>query len=173
MVRFNYKPDYIIGIDPDNTKSGLCLLTLETKAVQLATLDFPELIDYIHEVKQRADAEGKTLIVSVEAGWLVHSNWHLSRFDSRQLCAAKGRSVGMNHQTGILICRQLIHDGIIIRERIPLKKVWRDGKISHDELAQFVNLPRKRTNQEERDATLLAWDEANFPIRVTIRKIKK
>jgi hypothetical protein len=49
----------------------------------------------------------------------------------------------------------------------PLKKNWKgkDGKITHKELALFTGLTG-RTNQEARDAGLIAWIFAGLPIRI-------
>ena len=49
----------------------------------------------------------------------------------------------------------------------PLRKFWkgRDGKITHDEALYFMRGLPKQTNQESRDAALLAWAYADFPIR--------
>ena len=52
-------------------------------------------------------------------------------------------------------------------------KCWKgkDRKITHEELdtiVRWVNdtgLPRKRSNQEERDALLLAGEKSGFPIK--------
>jgi len=33
-------------------------------------------------------------------------------------------------------------------------------------LAYFTNLEKKKTNQEERDAALIAWGYANLPIKM-------
>ena len=48
----------------------------------------------------------------------------------------------------------------------PLRKCWHgeNGKITHDELAYFTGI-RGRTNQEGRDAALIAWVCAGFAIR--------
>lgn len=52
-----------------------------------------------------------------------------------------------------------------------LRKGWKgkDGKITHDELASFTGL-MGRTNQDVRDAALLAWAFAGLPIRVKLSK---
>lgn len=41
----------------------------------------------------------------------------------------------------------------------------KDGKITHEELASFTGV-KERTNQEGRDAALLAWTYAGLPIRM-------
>ncbi len=49
---------------------------------------------------------------------------------------------------------------------------WRgqDGKITHAELAQFIPGLPARSNQEERDAALLAWTYAGFPVKMNVRQ---
>jgi hypothetical protein len=49
----------------------------------------------------------------------------------------------------------------------PLRKCWHGeyGKITHEELAYFTGITG-RTNQEGRDAALLAWIYAGFPVKV-------
>jgi hypothetical protein len=55
----------------------------------------------------------------------------------------------------------------VVEEVKPLKKCWkgRDGKITHEELARFTGL-MGHTNQDGRDAALLAWVRAGLPIRL-------
>ena len=62
----------------------------------------------------------------------------------------------------------LKHHGIEVVERQPLPKTWsgKDRKITHEELAYFAPVPKSRTNPEERDAALLAWNHAALPVRV-------
>jgi hypothetical protein len=49
--------------------------------------------------------------------------------------------------------------------RVKGRNIWRgkDGKITHEELAAFTGITG-RTNQEERDAMLIAWNYANLPL---------
>lgn len=170
MVRY----DYVIGIDPDSEKSGVCRLNIEARNVELSTLEFPQLIDYVKNIQNGCSYMGLKLIVVVEAGWLNQSHWHLSRYDSKQLAASKGNAVGRNHQTGKLIVQMLKHNDIKVEEVRPLKKCWKgpDGKITHDEIAYFIPGFPKRSNQETRDAALISWNYANLPIKVKIHSKK-
>ena len=163
----NKKPDCIIGIDPDACKSGVALL--EKKEIVFTTaLRFSDLCEYVKFVKGVAEQKGQSLIVVVEGGWLIHGNWHLPKVCSKFKAAAQGRSVGMNHQTGILIVEYCKHIGVQVEVVRPLQKIWRghDKKITHEELAAITGLKQKRTNQEERDAALIAWWYAGLPIRI-------
>ena len=162
------KPTIIIAIDPDATKSGIAILNTKEMTLKVQTLSFPELIDVIDNTLLLPCAEGDTHVILVEAGWLNESNWHLKRGESAQVAATKGKHVGMNQQTGKLIIEMLKYGCYNVEEIRPLKKCWKgkDGKITHEELSYFIpNLP-KRTNQEERDAVLLAWNYVGYPIRV-------
>ena len=78
------------------------------------------------------------------------------------------KDVGANHETGRKIVEMCRHYGIKVLEHAPLVKCWkgRDGKITHEELVAFTGLMGGRTNQDARDAALLAWVFANLPIRV-------
>lgn len=159
---------YIIGIDPDVDRNGYALIDMETRKVTVETIELPRLIDTINAQRAIADMEGKRLKVYVEAGWLNASNWHLTFRDSKQRAAAKGKAVGRNQQRGKDICELLIHNGISVVQVPPLRKIWggKDYKITHDELVEVVGQQVKHTNQEGRDAALLAWVHAGLPVRL-------
>jgi len=112
------------------------------------------------------------MVVVVEASWMIQANWHVNKFDRRNRAAAKGYDVGRNHQVGMLIVEMCKVNGIPVVEHIPLRKCWsgKDRKITHEELTQFCPVDKTRTNQEMRDAVLLAWAFADFPIRLNPRK---
>jgi hypothetical protein len=61
--------------------------------------------------------------------------------------------------------------GIEVIEKEPLRKIWKgpDGKITHTEITAITGWDKKRSNQEERDAMLLAWDRSGLPI--VIKKV--
>lgn len=157
--------DNIIAIDPDVSRSGVAFLKPATGLLEVSNLTFPQVIDYLQQAN-RDKGEG-TLIVLVEASWLIHGNWHLSSWERRQRAASKGYDVGRNHETGRKIAEMCRHLGIEVLEHAPLRKCWRgkDGKITHEELASFTGITG-RTNQDARDAALLAWVFSGLPIRV-------
>jgi hypothetical protein len=161
------KYDHIIAIDPDVDRSGVAYLKTATRQLEVSSLAFPDLLDYLRYVKQAHGESKETVIVVVEAGWLIQSNWHLLHKDSKAVAAAKGNSAGRNHETGRKIVEMCRHYGIEVVEQRPLQKCWRgkDGKITHEELASFTGLTGK-TNQEARDAALIAWVYAGLPIRL-------
>ena len=152
----------IIAIDPDCEKSGIALLS-EGVDIMLQSMLFPDLVNLLLEASE--DGAIKSTVV-VEAGWLNKSNWHLNSNDSKAVAAAKGNAVGRNHETGRKIVEMAKYYGLEVIEVKPLSKIWssKDGKISHAEIAYFIpNFPN-RSNQETRDAALIAWNYANYPI---------
>ena len=157
--------DNIIAIDPDVSRSGVALLKPATRQLEVSNLTFPQVIDYLQQANRNKGAE--TLIVLIEASWLIQGNWHLSSWERRQRAASKGYDVGRNHETGRKIVEMCRHLGVEVLEHVPLRKCWRgkDGKITHEELASFTGITG-RTNQDARDAALLAWVFSGLPIRV-------
>lgn len=144
----------VIAIDPDVCKSGLALWK-DGKMVVL-NLTFPDLLDYL---QQHRDAK-----VVVEAGWLnKKSNFHGGKGGIGQKIA---NGVGRNAEVGRKIIEMCEHYGIDVREQKPLKKGWKNGKISHEEISKFIPDFPKRSNSEMRDAALLLWVELGKPIRI-------
>lgn len=157
----------VIGIDPDIDKSGVGFLEVTTRKLEVSTLSFPALMDYFDHVVEQQNKTGQSVIVVVEASWMMKSNWHLKFGSRKEYAAATGYKVGQNHQTGKLICEMVRAKGLEVMEHAPLRKCWKgkDGKITADELQQITGLIG-RTNQESRDAALLAWCYANLPMRL-------
>lgn len=160
------KKDIIIGIDPDVDKSGVAFLEVQSRKLEVSSLRFPDLLSYLRFCKEKSS--NTAFAVVIEAGWLNRSNWHFSPRDSRAKCAEIGRAAGRNHQTGILIAEMCEAMGIEYHLQKPLMKVWkgRDGKITNAELSAFTGI-MGRTNQDGRDAALIAWTFAGLPIRLT------
>ena len=165
----------IIGIDPDVEQSGIGRLDVMERKCTATHLPFPLLIDYVRDVAQVARMRGREIVVYVEASWMSSHNWHLKTFDSKAVAAKKGEGVGRMHETGRKIVEMLQHYGIDVREQFPLKKCWKgkDGKITHEELTQICGWDKKRSNQEERDAMLIAYYESGLPIRILTTTKKK
>lgn len=148
----------IIGIDPDVEKSGVCYLYKPTKQVEVKTLAFPELLEYLSEFEYDCN-----VVVVIEASWKTKHNWHGKWGDNNRIMAAKGYDVGRNHQTGKLIVEMCRHWKIPVVEKMPLKKIWKgqDGKITHEEMINIFKTNGytpliKRSNPEERDAFLIS-----------------
>lgn len=159
---------HIIAIDPDCEKSGVAVLDTASRDLHTDSVSFPILLDFLKDSK-----ESKPLII-VEAGWLIKSNWHLKKGDNARVASAKGNSTGRNHETGRKIVEMCKHYGLKTIEVKPLKKIWSgpDGKISQAEISQFIPTFPTRSNQEVRDAALIAWIQAGFPIKTSISKPK-
>ena len=165
------KPDFIIGIDPDVDKSGVSFLDTEIKKLNLYSLTLSELIVYLKSIKAKSEELNKNIIIVVEGGWSNTRTHRRSRFDNFGTASKKGYNVGRNHQRGMDIFQIAEHIGLKVTEQLPLKKIWkgREGKITHEELAYFTGIEAKRTNQEERDSALIAWNYANLPIRTKLK----
>jgi hypothetical protein len=78
----------------------------------------------------------------------------------------KGTAIGRNHEIGRKIIEMCEYHGIDVIPVRPLRKIWKGvgGKITQDELEQITGITG-RTNQDGRDAALLAWVFAELPIR--------
>ncbi|MBR8725513.1 hypothetical protein ACTMKN_11015 [Bacteroides pyogenes] len=161
------KYDNIIAIDPDREKSGVAFLKPSIRQIEVSNLAFPALLDYLQYAKEKAGVAKETLVVVVEAGWMVRK----SNFHEAQGCRAEkiAKDVGANHEAGRKIIEMCKHYRIEVVQHPPLIKCWKgkDRKITHEELVSFTGLIG-RTNQDARDAALLAWSFANLPIRVKV-----
>lgn len=162
------KKDRIIGIDPDCDKSGITELHVKSKFVNITTLSFPLLVDYLRTMKEEfVDRQGESVVVVVEAGWMNESNWHATH--STPAAAAKiGQNTGRNHEVARKIAEMAKHIGLEVDEVKPLRKCWKgkEGKITQEELSKIVGGIDKRLNQDARDSCLLAWLYAGLPIRL-------
>ena len=167
--KINFNLDAVIGIDPDVDKNGVARLDCNSKTLEITTLTFPDLLDYLLYQKRQAEVNDKNIIVTIEAGWMNQGNWHLKNRDSRNVAVAKGVHQGRNEQVSRIIGQMCEHYGLHYEFIKPLHKVWKgkDGKITQEELAYFTGI-KGRTNQEGRDAALLAWVYAGFAIRYKV-----
>lgn len=162
----------IVGIDPDIEKSGVAILdTIHDNHVTLYNFTFFELYDKLCAIKNLFGIDHvNKLVVVVEAGWLNEiSNYHASK--NIKTSNKISKNVGANHQTGKHIVEMCNYLNIVCCIKRPLKKIWsgKDGKITHIELANIIPqiaLMGHSTNQEQRDACLIAWDYAGLPIRL-------
>lgn len=157
--------DRIIAIDPDVEKSGVAELHVATRRMVITSLAFPQLVEYLqHPIKEFAD-KGEKIIVVVEAGWLNEKSCFHEAQGRRAERVAK--NVGANHETGRKIVEMAEHYGLATDSVRPLRKCWkgRDGKITAEELQAITGI-HGRNNQDARDAALLAWVYAGFPVRI-------
>lgn len=146
-----------VGIDPDVEKNGVAILRSD-EGMQLKNLPFPSLIEFLKMLNEEVKQKNKDIIVLIEAGWLNRSNWHLSPRMTAQKAAQIGNATGRNHETGRKIVECCDFYNIPYKLIKPLRKVWSgtDGKISAEEFSKITGY-NNRTNQEERDAGLIAW----------------
>lgn len=159
----------VIGIDPDNVESGVAMVRTSPDktehTVEVQKMSFPALCDWLRMVRADKNYYSTSVVVVLEGGWLNASNWHaLGKYMSAAKAAAIGRSVGMNHQTGILIGQMCVYLGITCKEVKPLRKIWKgpDGKITQEEITRVLKMGMlPRMNQDTRDALLLAWTYRN------------
>lgn len=157
------KAKIIIGIDPDVDGSGVGVVNLSTRDVSKQQLRLPELIAFL---KEQDDIN-----VFIEAGWLNKGNYHLK--NKGQWHASKiGEQIGRNHEVSKIIGEFCEFHGITYQFVRPLVKHWKgkDGKITHDELMSLIDgsgllMNKCRTNQETRDALLLAIVHSGLPLR--------
>ena len=165
--------DIIIGIDPDVKRSGVAVLDMKAWSMSLYSMSFPELIRWLQEQSEAVCKDMTRRQVVVEASWKTQTNWHGRRNDSRPVSAKKGYDVGCNHETGRKIVEVAQSTLLEVKEKFPLRKIWKgpDGKITHGELVALLEgsgivCNTGRSNQEERDAALLALDASGIPMRM-------
>lgn len=158
-----------VGIDPDVSKSGYAVVSKNFKSVTFTTTDgFFYVLDRIRELHSLTSLMGSKMVVVVEAGWLNRKS------NFRDTNGARGeniaKKVGANHQIGKLFIEYCKALGIDYIEARPMVKCWKgpDRKITQKEIEQFIPGFPAKSNQEIRDAALLAWVHAGFPIRVKV-----
>ena len=108
----------VIGIDPDIDKSGVCCLNTSTRKVEVSTIDFPHLLEYLADFQNKAD-----VVVVVEAGWKNSiTNYHGGYGGVAQKIAL---NVGRNQQVGHDIVEMCRYWDIPVVEKAPLRKMWK------------------------------------------------
>ncbi len=147
------------GVDPDVDGNGVAVYDKEKKTITLHNMGIDGIVRFCQEHRHQISE------VVVEAGWHNKmTTWHTHYGDSVGVIAKKGYHVGRNHQRGIDIV-EMLKPICNVTERTPFRKTWKgkDGKITHEELMallasrQFgIRCDAKRSNQEQRDAALLA-----------------
>lgn len=162
------KYDVIIGIDPDSSKNGVAFLEVATKRLEVASLNFWQLHSYLSWVKEQSVKFSQTALVVVEHSNYTTHNWHIKGHSNKAVASRMGYDVGRCHRTGELIEEMCDNLGLEYKQQAPLTKIWKgqDRKITHEEIVKITGLIAQRTNQEERDAILLAWAVAEIPIRL-------
>lgn len=163
------KQTYVIGIDPDVDKNGVAILNTGTNVLTVYSMTFPETIEHIKTMPI------DDTIVYLEAGWINKAHWHLSRYDTGQSAAYKGNQAGRNHETGRKLIECFQYYNINAKPVKPFRKCWQGagGKITSMELKRLCEMSGvvfndNRTNQEERDAALIALYCSNIPIKYKV-----
>jgi len=171
--------DYIIAIDPDVDKSGMAELWNTKNGLRgncfLSSRTFPELVDKITLMWDKCKAHDMTCLVVIEIDTSTTHNWRLNPKMSRQVIATMGCKQGRNYQVAQTLIQYMEFFGIEYVKQVPLRKGWRgrEGKITHEELMALKGLKfnkaddqrmKLKTNQEERDAALLAIYWSNIPL---------
>jgi hypothetical protein len=138
--------DLIIGIDPDLERSGVAAWNASGKSLDLRTLSFFQLYDFL-----QAHAD-RILLVRVEAGWLNRkSNFHSRAGQTKPAGESIARNVGENHAAGKLICQMCVYLELHCEEVQP-----QAHKLNRDSFRAVTGY-RERTNQETRDAAMLVY----------------
>lgn len=151
----------VVGIDPDITASGVAFVDMETRSIRTCCMCFPVLVEEL------AKLDKDTTLIVVEAAYLTGAKvFHIGKDANVYVASKMGYHVGQNHEVARLLVECLKYAGMDVKELTPLRKAWKgqNRKISHDEFVQITQCQQKRTNQEERDAGLIAWFEAGLPI---------
>lgn len=162
--------EIVIGIDPDIYGSGVAQLNTATRSVKLYNMDFNTICAYLRRIKEDY---GSMAQIHIEDSSNTTRNWHLStRYGSTARASRMGYDVGRNHQLCFDIYDYACSLGLDISRQMPFKKCWKgkDGKITHEEICSFMSITDRTTNQEKRDAALIAWLCAGLPITIPPRK---
>lgn len=161
------------GIDPDIGRSGLAVLNPQSRKFEfigaVKMMQIPTILTYL-----LSSGWVRRIEVFVEAPWLLGSvNWHGRAGDRKGVAVRKGYDVGRNHQRGRDIVEMLEPHFRVVREIPPLRKGWQgaDHKITAHEF-QALTGHTGRTNQEARDAGLIAWASAGLPLRLKLWDVK-
>lgn len=170
------KYDIVIGIDPDIDKSGYVVVDAKSGKVTTATTwEIAKLYGVLAADKEYCTRVGLKLLVVVEAAYLgSHHNWHLDSGRERNIkkamaiAATIGYHTGRNHEVGRSIVEFCRYMEIDVIPQKPLRKCWKgkDNKITHEEITKITKWDKARSNQEVRDALLLAWTHTKLPMKL-------
>lgn len=170
------KAGVVIGIDPDCDKNGIAVYDAAANTLAVSAMSFALTLELINNVYRRCTACGVGMHVYIEAGWLNSGHWHLNARDSQARAAAKGNSVGRNHETGRKLAEMLAHYGIPHTIIAPLGLIGhgRGGKQTAEDLKRLTGY-EGRSNQEGRDAAIIAWMRGGGSMQhpCTVKDIKE
>lgn len=162
-----------IGIDPDTEASGWAEINVDTREVLMTTLPFYSLTRHFDWLQGRDDLAPYIVLENV---WETSHNRHIAGQVNAQAIAKTGYNVGRCAMIGELLRDAISERGLPLICQKPLIKRWKgkDRKITHEELVEVCRqhrliLPKnklKRSNQEERDALLLAIHHIATPTKL-------
>lgn len=172
-MAFDRKIGYVIGIDPDEVKSGGACISRARRELEVAYLNFPEMLEWVKAKyaeweKKYKETAPNSFMVYVEAGWMNKGNWHVTQSPNGKMspsawAAAVGTSMGACNAVSKKLIECFEYYGIPVTPMKPLRKCWHgpDRKITHKELLKELDIYKiqhnlRQTNPEKRDATLLA-----------------
>ena len=148
-----------IGIDPDVDKSGVAYYDSKTKLLELSTLSFFNLYEYLKVMKY--NLKDKELIIVIEAGWEnKKSNFRQSYFDKKlkkyiayteSVKEKMASKTGRNEETGkkiVEMCEYIELQYLLVKPTT--------SKIKSDAFVKITGVV-VRTNQEQRDAAMLVF----------------
>lgn len=172
--------EIIIGVDPDSSRDGVAILHTSTRKVEVLETTFGHTLNVLQKYYTHCLSTQTSFMVYIEGGWLNKGNYHLHPGCGIRKAAAIGVDQGRNHQRGLDIVEYCEYNRIPHTVIRPLAKsagsfhLWsgKDGKITQQDIESFMGrlrtkdgLGRERVpNQEGRDAALIAWNAAGFPI---------
>lgn len=176
MNKTKYK--LIIGIDPDIDKCGVAVLDVASKTISLNDMDITMLIYHVFEILKPYKRDECAVVVEIDRAHC--HNWHLTPYDTKASAASKGFDQGRCFSVAETLCQFFNYANCEVVEKAPLVKMWSgpDRKITHEELTSLVGLnfsfktKRRTSNQEQRDAALLALDVSDIPIILSPKKRK-
>ena len=171
-------PDFIIGIDPDSDESGYAVLDRRKRSIELCTFSITDLV-----MRLMLLTKNKTpVLIVIEDVWTNSANWHITKGQTPAAIAKTGYNLGMCARTGRAIYEFACALGFPTYVQRPLAKHWKHstGKISHAELVDHLEKLRvttepprfRQSNQEERDAALLALHHIATRIPTTPKQVK-
>lgn len=134
-----------IGIDPDVEKNGVAIWYPKTKQLELNNLKFFDVFELIKAMKIRNE-----IIVTIDAGWLNKSNFHVIG-TNKNVNGKIGERVGANHETGRKIAEMCDYLGVAYELHRPTR-----SKVNKEVFKQITGY-KGRTNQETRDAGMLVY----------------
>ena len=150
----------------------------------MSSRTFPELIEELEHLGFDLDIQDKKMLIVIEIDTSTTHNWRLNPNMSRQMIATMGHKQGRNYQVAQTLIQYMEFYGVEYVKQAPLRKGWRgrEGKITHEELMALKGLKftkaddqrsKSQTNQEERDAALLAIHWSNIPLIIDNSIYKK